>query len=196
MHREKFSGCSPGRNITPMHEKIRQENMQHFSDTFGKRPMGLHGVELPKFNDNLKEYWNYNPGLKSSYSSAKKLTILNQDKSSEEQYSNRDKKIKIQRKNENYHKPNEVEPGDANVEKAFCRNNRWTNYHYKFLQKEAIEEVEKIVVKSSTPEDFSKSKVIKTPRSLIIQRMQKKGSFSPGKDQFRSTGFTYSSHLA
>lgn len=196
MCREKVSGCSPGRNITPIHEKIRQENMQHFSDTFGKRPSGLHGVELPKFYENLKEYWNYNSGLKSSYSSVKKLTILNQEKNSGEQYSHRNKKITIQKKHENFNKPNEIEPGEVNAEKAYCRNNRWTNYHYKFLQKETIEEVEKTVNKSLTPENVGKSKVMKTPRSLIAQRMQKKGSFSPGKDQFRSTGFTYSSHLA
>lgn len=166
--------------------------MEHYSDTFGKRPVGVHGAELPKFNENLREYWKVNPGLKTAHCSAKKLTILNHDKNMEDEYLNKNKRIIIQKKRENFNKPNEIEFSGVTSEKEHCRNNRWTDYHYNFYKKEASDEGEKEVNRSCTADSTSKSRQVKTPRSLMAQRMQKKGGFSPGKDQFRSTGFTYS----
>ena len=47
--------------------KNRQENMKTlntsgFEEKFSKRPMGVHGEELPKFNEYLKDYWKLKEG--------------------------------------------------------------------------------------------------------------------------------------
>lgn len=156
--------------------------MQHFSNTFGNRPLGVHGKELPKYSENLQEYLNQSK-LASSQSSEKKLTIINPAKSSATP------RISKNQKEEIVKKPTEIDLTDINPQKEFCRNSRWTNYHYKFLQKSSIE-LEKKVTKSITPDIRNKVKTFKMPKSLIAQRMLLKGTFSPGKSQLQSSGFT------
>ena len=178
---------SPERTQVPLQEKIRQQNMQHFLKTYSKRPAGLHGAELPKFSENLKEYWKGDKML-SAQSSSNKLTIVKkEDTGSQDKNNQKTYKIK---KPENFEKPNEVEFIDSLPSKDFYRNSRWTGYHYNFIKK-PNETGERRVTKSTTPEMQSKHRNAKTPKSLISDRMGKKGSNSPSKSLFRSTGFNY-----
>lgn len=156
--------------------------MQHFSKTFGNRPLGVHGKELPKFSENLQEYLNHSK-LASSQSSEKKLTIINPPKLSETS------RIPKNKKDEIVKKPTEIDLTDISPQKEFCRNSKWTSYHYKFLQKSSFE-LEKKVTKSATPDICNKVKTFKMPKSLIAQRMLLKGTFSPGKSHLQSSGFT------
>jgi hypothetical protein len=182
--REKLPSSSLERAKTPLHEKIRMQNMQHFSDTYSKRPVGLHGAELPKFSENLQEYWKNNE-TKSSNSSCHKLTIVKQEQNEST------RKGFLVKKVEKFEKPNEIGFWDNQVSKEHCRNSRWTGYHYNFIKKsEEVEE--RTLTKSTTPEIRKKSRNIKTPKSFITERMNKKNSVSPSKSVFRSTGFTYS----
>ena len=144
--------------------------------------MGVHGKELPKFADNLQGYLSLSK-VDSSQSSEKKLVIINSGRNPEPLRLNRDKQQEIVKK------PTEIEPLESHPQKEYCRNSRWTNYHYKFLQKSAFDS-EKPATYSITPDVHSKVKVSKMPKSLIAQRMLKKGTFSPGKSQLQSSGFT------
>lgn len=156
--------------------------MQHFSKTFGNRPIGVHGKELPKFADNLQEYLSLSK-VASSHSSEKKLEIINSAKTPEPLRPSKEKQQEIVKK------PTEIELLENHSLKEYCRNSRWTTYHYKFLQKSAFD-CEKPTTKSITPDVNSKVKAFKMPKSLITQRMLKKGTFSPGKLQLQSSGFT------
>lgn len=185
--------------------------MRHFSDTYGKRPIGLHGVELPRFSDNLKEYWKASTPSKSSQNSVKKFLIINKHNekdSAAEQDTSRTENIsefsrafgrspqKINRKSVESNikpKPTQIEHLEAPPSREHNKNARWTNYHYNFIHKPGMNSVEKTESKSITPEYSQKSrdsKDSKASKSLIATRMANRGNYSPGKDQFRSTGFT------
>lgn len=54
-------------------ERFKKDNLEHYSKVFGNITIGVHGKELPKFQEHAKEYWqhkrSYNPS--PSYQSAK-----------------------------------------------------------------------------------------------------------------------------
>ena len=43
-------------------DDIKEKTTSGFENKFSKRPIGLHGEELPKFNDHLKDYWKLKEG--------------------------------------------------------------------------------------------------------------------------------------
>lgn len=43
-------------------ERFKQENLEHYSKTFGNIAIGVHGKELPKFSENDKEWWRHSRG--------------------------------------------------------------------------------------------------------------------------------------
>lgn len=47
-------------------ELFRKQNLDEFSQKFGKQTIGVHGRELPKFFENNKEYWKSRPGYNES----------------------------------------------------------------------------------------------------------------------------------
>ena len=47
-------------------ERFRRDNLEQFSQKFGKVTIGVHGKELPKFNDNIKEYWKLKDGYQET----------------------------------------------------------------------------------------------------------------------------------
>jgi hypothetical protein len=190
LSREKKIGVSPSRTIKPIHEKIREETMQHFSETYGKRPIGVHGTELPKFSENLKEYWKQ-PTPSSTKNSFKKLTIISHGDASEANIGGSSERRVSgwkKEKEEEYLKPTQITHAEVVANKEFNRNSRWTNYHYVFMQKSG-NEVEKSMAKSTTPDVKKGSKMSSTPKSLIVDRMLRRGNYSPAKEIFRSTGF-------
>ena len=182
--REGPGAASPGRVELPRLEKVRQENMKHFVQTYSKRPIGLHGAELPKFSDHLKEFWT---GVKmlSSESSSNKITIVKPDLSSKKAFV-----IKKADKSETVEKPNQLEPPGSSPARDFFRNSRWTEYHHNFFKK-SHETSERTVKQSVTPEVQRISRVIKTPKSFLASKAgkAKKASNSPCKSLLRSTGF-------
>ena len=89
-------------------------------------------------------------------------------------------------------KPTQVEHIIVSHSKEHMRNSRWTNYHSNFIKRNENPVIEKLETKSSINETKQTSKEIETAKSFIVQRMQNRGNCSPIKDQFRSTGFTYS----
>lgn len=174
--------------------------MQHFSEKYGNRPTGVHGKELPKFAENLREYWKVKTPSETSRDSRKKLFLirkpeevdafdLSESFKSECKNHTRKRIAPLKMCNDTTMKPNQIEPGEIDLNKKFMKNSRWTGYHYVFLQK-GQGDFEKNISKSITPDVSKTAKEIKTPKSLIVQRMMKKGGFSPGKDQLRSTGFS------
>ena len=40
----------------------RHLDYEYNSKTFGDRPLGVHGIELPKFADSNKKYWEVSQG--------------------------------------------------------------------------------------------------------------------------------------
>ena len=172
-----------------MLDRVKEEAILHFSDTFSNRPTGVHGKELPKFSENLKEYWQPK-NCPSSQSSSKKIfkNPLEKNIFHESEFENSDRKSGINKAyQEIVLKPNQIEQIPGSPSKEYMKNSRWTNYHYNFIQKTMNEAVKES--KSFTPDIKTKTKPVKSPKSLIIQRMLKKGNFSPVKDKFRSTGF-------
>ena len=199
LSRENKIGVPPDHFFATLHEKVREENMRHFSETYGNRPIGVHKQELPKFSDNLKEYWNAKTPDASCQASSKKLYIVNNYKLPEinsESYNYKEKTEKS-RKNkfekeldkELIIKTSQNESGSTSPSKDYMRNSRWTNYHHNFIQKTPCE-IEKSVSKHLNNERKQKVKDFKTAKSLIVQRMLRRGNFSPVRDQFRSTGFS------
>jgi hypothetical protein len=178
--REKTIYASPGLKVNNLHEKIKQENMQHFSKTFGNRPLGVHGQELPKFAENCQEYWK-NKETKRSDSSKKLIVVKTEEKNGLK--SDRPRKVEIIKK------PTEIEVSENLPSKEHNRDSRWSNYHSKFYQKTGFD-CEKVITKSATPDVNSQKKTSKPPKLLMVHRMMKRGGFSPGKDQLISTGFT------
>lgn len=164
--------------------------MQHYSKTFANRPLGIHGKELPKFYENFKEYWKKDSNSYRNSSNRKPGVKIDSEKGSESERSEeffskttRENKFKIVKK------PTEIDILDCYPTKEHFRDSRWTNYHYKFLQKSMFE-VEKVVTKSTTPDVSSNQKASKAPKVLMIHRMIKRGGNSPGKDPLISTGFS------
>lgn len=47
-------------------EMFRKDNIEQFSQKFGKVTIGVHGRELPKFNENVKEYWKAKDGYQET----------------------------------------------------------------------------------------------------------------------------------
>lgn len=185
--REALLAPSPGRIEMPRLEKVKEENVKHFGQTFGKRPVGLHGAELPKFSENFKEFWT---GVKmlSSESSSNKITIIKkEDKNQHEQSI---KKTFIIKKSETFEKPTEIEFSESKPTKDFFRNSRWTEYHHHFLKKPEDYNPAKIK-KSTTPEIQRKNRILKTPKSFLADKANKKNSMSPCRSLLRSTGFNY-----
>ena len=46
----------------------RQDNIKYNNKVFGNTSIGIHGKDLPQFNENLKEYWKQgNKGLSVSF---------------------------------------------------------------------------------------------------------------------------------
>ena len=149
----------------------------------------MHGGELPKFSENLKEYWKFDTP-RNCNGSFRNIKICKNDyiKNAPEkpvEYSSR--KLPSSRKYEVAPKPNEVEHMSCTPSKDFMKDSRWTNYHSNFMQK--YTSVDKPEYSSFTPDIKKRSTSSKTPKNLIIKRMLQKGAYSPVKDQFMSTGF-------
>ena len=184
--------------------------MKHFSETYANRPLGVHGIELPRFSDNMKEYWKAGTPSKSNQQSLKKLVIVNARKNNEintsvewdksrtenltefsRAFGKPPQKIKsLSGESDITPKPTQTEHSETSPNKDHMRNSRWTDYHYNFIQKNGVNLVEKSVSKSVAQELKQKAKEVKTPKALIALRMANRGNYSPLKDQFRSTGFT------
>lgn len=57
-------------------EMFRKDNIDQFSQKFGKVTIGVHGRELPKFTDNTKEYWKLKDGYQDTYVFISLLVVL------------------------------------------------------------------------------------------------------------------------
>jgi hypothetical protein len=54
--------ASPIRSIKSRLDERKKHNLKVFSQKFSIRPFGVHGEELPKFNDHLRDYWKLKEG--------------------------------------------------------------------------------------------------------------------------------------
>jgi hypothetical protein len=72
-----YGGCSDkeGMTLVRLQETRRKDNFDDNMKKFSSRALGVHGIELPKFSDNNKEYWkadkSYNPNPRQT-----SLTLL------------------------------------------------------------------------------------------------------------------------
>lgn len=193
LSRERNIGVPVDSVHISLQEKIREENMKHFSDTYANRPIGVHGIDLPRFSDNLKEYWKASTPVQTRQSSVKKLQIIKKPcdpipLTSRSDFANEKKTGKAKAEKPLMLKPTQIEHSEPSPNKDHMRNSRWTNYHYNFIRKDPVSDT--IYTKSTTPDVKTKLLEVKTPKSLIVKRMQNRGNFSPVKDILRSTGFS------
>jgi hypothetical protein len=54
-------------------ERFKKDNLDHYSKTFGNIAIGVHGKELPKFNEFQRDWWTNSKGYNDmpNYQSAK-----------------------------------------------------------------------------------------------------------------------------
>lgn len=169
-----------------MQTKLREETIQHFSETYATRPLGMHGKELPKFADNLKEYWKATNPSKSSQSSFKKIELVEKiNKPLQETPDPTQNKFS---KNNEY-SSSRTQASEVSITKDYMKNSRWTTYHYNFIGKTPTN-TSKTREKSKNPHKPQAAKDSKQQKPLIVHRLIHKKTFSPIKDQLRSTGFS------
>mmetsp|Transcript_2618 Transcript_2618/g.4099 ORF Transcript_2618/g.4099 Transcript_2618/m.4099 type:complete len:383 (-) Transcript_2618:620-1768(-) len=54
-----------GKTLKTIIKSRKKQDMQHLSGTFKVKVIGVHGQELPKYQDNCKEYWKLNSGYQT-----------------------------------------------------------------------------------------------------------------------------------
>lgn len=60
--REILMITKPTAGIKRKIDELRSKDLELWKEKFSKRPIGLHGEELPKFSDYAKDYWRYKQG--------------------------------------------------------------------------------------------------------------------------------------
>lgn len=60
--REILMITKPTAGIKRKIDELRSKDLEIWKEKFSKRPIGLHGEELPKFSEHAKDYWRHKQG--------------------------------------------------------------------------------------------------------------------------------------
>ncbi|OMJ94455.1 hypothetical protein SteCoe_2359 [Stentor coeruleus] len=204
--REKFLiFYNEGTTIKDLKEKVKKETNNYNQNTFYNISIGVHGKELPKFTDNLKEYWkikeNYTEEPKNSSQTLFNMQKLNLgpiDKYRESDITGKEipkNKYKIVKKKyaEVADKPNHVIPYGGyspveNTEFEYKKTN--TKYKRSTIVGHFLNKAEEMGIKMIIHED----KEVKTERTVVpesnvsqILELPKTSNSNVKKVTFRQT---------